>query len=70
MTILNVCSALKIRISICKKTYTYNKNEKATPAGNDMFKVNNRNTSTRCEICPKLTIKTFCECNENQGVRV
>ena len=28
------------------------------PAGNCMFKVNNRNTRTRCEICPKLTIKT------------
>ena len=27
------------------------------PAGNYMFKVNNRNTSTRCEICLKLTIK-------------
>ena len=23
-----------------------------------MFKVNNRNTRTRCEICSKLTIKT------------
>ena len=29
-----------------------------SPAGNYMFKVNNRNTGTRCEICPKLTIKT------------
>ena len=29
-----------------------------TPAGNYMFKVNNRNTRTRCEICSKLTIKT------------
>ena len=27
------------------------------PAGNYMFKVNNRNTRTRCEICTKLTIK-------------
>ena len=27
------------------------------PAGNCMFKVNNRNTRTRCEICSKLTIK-------------
>ena len=27
------------------------------PAGNKMFKVNNRNTRTRCEICSKLTIK-------------
>ena len=25
---------------------------------NYMFKVNNRNTRTRCEICLKLTIKT------------
>ena len=28
------------------------------PAGNYMFKVNNRNTRARCEICLKLTIKT------------
>ena len=29
------------------------------PAGNYMFKVNNRNTTTRCEeICSKLTIMT------------
>ena len=27
------------------------------PAGNYMFKVNNRNTRKRCEICSKLTIK-------------
>ena len=26
------------------------------PAGNYLFKVNNRNTITRCEICSKLTI--------------
>ena len=28
------------------------------PADNYMFKVYNRNTRTRCEICSKLTIKT------------
>ena len=28
------------------------------PAGNYMFKVNNRNNRTKCEICSKLTIKT------------
>ena len=28
------------------------------PVGNYMFKVNNSNTRTRCEICSKLTIKT------------
>ena len=27
------------------------------PAGNYMFKVNNRNTITTCEICSKLIIK-------------
>ena len=27
------------------------------PAGNYMFKVNDRNTKTRREICSKLTIK-------------
>ena len=27
------------------------------PAGNFMFKVNKRNTRTRCEICSKLAIK-------------
>ena len=28
------------------------------PVGNCMFKFNNRNTRTRCEICLKLNIKT------------
>ena len=28
------------------------------PAGNYMFKVNNRNSKTGCEICSRLTIKT------------
>ena len=32
------------------------------PAGNYMFKVNNRNTRTRCEICSKLTIKIRRQC--------
>ena len=29
-----------------------------SPAGNYMFKVKNKNTRARCEICSKLTIKT------------
>ena len=29
----------------------------ANTAGNYMFKVNNRNTRTRCEICSKLTMR-------------
>ena len=31
---------------------------KRVPAGIYMFKVNNRNTRTKCEISSKLTIKT------------
>ena len=30
------------------------------PVGIYMFKVDNRNTRTRCEMCSKLTIKTPC----------
>ena len=33
-------------------------NSQRTPAGIYLFKVNNRNTRTRCEICSKLTINT------------
>ena len=32
------------------------------PSGSYMFKVNNRNTRTRCEICSKLTIKLTLYC--------
>ena len=39
------------------------------PAGSYMFKVNNRNTSAKCEICSKLTIKIpkrrHCPCKYN-----
>ena len=28
------------------------------PVGNFMFKINNKNTRARCEICSKLTVKT------------
>ena len=31
---------------------------RSNPAGIYLFKVNNRNTRTRCEICSRLTIKT------------
>ena len=33
-------------------------NKRKNPVGYYMFKVNNRNSRTRCEICSKLTIKT------------
>ena len=36
-----------------RKVITFN-----FPVGIYLLKVNNRNTTTRCEICSKLTIKT------------
>ena len=39
------------------------------PVGNYMFKDNNRNTRTRCEICSKLTVKTP-ECSSVSIVNV
>ena len=36
---------------------------RGNPAGNYMFKVNNRNTRARCEICLKLTIKKPERCH-------
>ena len=30
----------------------------SNPAGNYLSKVNNKNTTARCEVCSKLTIKT------------
>ena len=33
--------------------------DSAIPTGNFMFKVNNRNTRIRCEICSGLTIETL-----------
>ena len=34
------------------------KSHSIIPAGSYLFKANNRNTITRCEICSKLTLKT------------
>ena len=41
------------------KSYSSIDLETEDPAGNNMFKVNNRNTRTRGEICSKLTINIF-----------
>ena len=39
----------------------------SAPVGNYMFRVNNRSTRTRCEVCSKLTIKTpeRCHCRRS-----
>ena len=39
-------------------TFTREKSSSNHPANVYLFKVNNRNTRKRCEICSKLTIKT------------
>ena len=38
--------------------FCYNININNYPADSYLFKVNNRNTRTLCEICSKLAIKT------------
>ena len=43
------CVTKNVRIAVRPSTY---------PAGIYLFKVNNRNTRTKCEICSKLTINT------------
>ena len=45
------------------------KAEKTHPAGNYLFKVNNRNTRTRCEICSKLTIKAPEQSQDGQSTK-
>ena len=40
------------RLKVNTSFHSYN------PAGNYMFKVNNRNTRIRCKLCSKLKIKT------------
>ena len=66
------CVRISIRIIIKKSKYFIDYSQasrwrgksrcyffyEAFPAGIYLFKVNNRNTRTRCQICSKLTIKT------------
>ena len=42
--------------------------QSVSPIGTYMFKVNFRNTRTRCEICSKLLIKTPERCRRHSGV--
>ena len=44
------------------ETYIYCKRK--NPENNFLFKVNDRNTRSSCEICLKLTIKTLQRCQE------
>ena len=51
--------ALRIQSGGAKIVLKPNWNMFNNSAGIYLFKVNNRNTRTRCEICSKLTINTF-----------
>ena len=49
---------MKILGTVLDKASLECRTELLLPAGNDVFKVSNRNNRTMCEICSKLTIKT------------
>ena len=55
MRLLTGLSTDHLNMSILKRTSTPGK----YPADNYMFKFNNRNIRTKCEICSELTIKTL-----------
>ena len=54
----SLCISYLYLLQECKKCAIRNSFEINIPAGNYMFKVNNRNTEARCETCSKLTMKT------------
>ena len=49
---------MKILGTVLDKVSLECRTESPLLAGNDVFKVSNRNNRTMCEICSKLTIKT------------
>ena len=55
LSLINPCN--KVVNSFCKRAPLLI-SDRVIPDGNYMFKVNNRNTKTMCEICSKLTVKT------------
>ena len=48
---------------LCTKMCSFRSEKVLPPAGIYLFKVNNRNTRTMCETCPKLAIKTPKRCH-------
>ena len=60
MTFYSILQSIFVIVISVKKQQDFT--SRSNPAGNYMFKVNNRNTRTRCEICSKLTIKTPERC--------
>ena len=59
---------IRVLLNILSQHHLINAGPKVVPmnpANNYMFKVNNKNTRSRCEICSKLTIKTPERRHEN-----
>ena len=59
---LNSANFFSLIYGILKSNITVKGPMKQYSAGNYIFKVNNRSTRTRCEICSKLTKKTLERC--------
>ena len=57
MNITRICAHVSFLLVIVLKLRVFLQHIIYIPAGNYMFKVNSRNTRTRCEICSKLLIK-------------
>ena len=55
-------------LQICVKLFTIKIFKRHFPANTSLFKVNNRNTRKRCEICSKLIIETRIEYNRTDVV--
>ena len=63
LSLLSCESSVSVKKTLIEKIYIYKLFiSVSNPAGNYMFKVNNRNTRTTSETCSKLTIKTLCSC--------
>ena len=72
-----IFASRKLNLSLTNSIYLvffFSRNTKKThtPIGIYMFKVNNRNTRTRCEIWSQLTIKTpeQCQCRRSGAFNV
>ena len=54
-----ICSKKSYRYHLTSIIFIYHD---TFPPDNSIFKLNNRNTGTKCDICSKLTIKTPDRC--------
>ena len=53
-----IAGPILVEVASYNHDINLSKSKKKIQDPNDIFKVNKRNTRTRCETCSKLTIKT------------